>query len=824
MGNLSLLRTAVTSAQGRTAVSGNPEVPVIPPGLLRLAGFSQPYFSLSEEARYTEHHHSCNSDLKLTHSGVAFVSAGTSSVEELTHVPQDTSKENSEASSTSIQAMTNYPSGAQENQSTKPVTTAETPMSKMSLSDVPSIEASDLQAMPERSQIGRDGQIAETVEDLFFIDINGSGKPVHTGLPLPTIRRSPSPAFSDSSEEVIIFAGRNRSQTKPGKKADPVNAPQEVKGQGGRVQSKSPEPSRQPVPTVVDDPVKDILKDPTLSDRSTPPFLRTPLVSTPDTTRAQDLRGNRGNISTRKRRQRKRGKRSRKAEEEAEILADYIENTRGSDDLHSFAESSALNVRDLGGSDNAEWENADEEQQGDGALKDFEQWDSADLQDFDDLSTSSESLDIIEQVLLKRERPSGIQYLVVGAGYTMDDARWLPLSALKAPGVDELIKVFEEEQAEFERLLDDESDQSLDTDEQIALNFQEQMDDMEDEKDLEERRKARMADQQIARLLSKQEELGLGSDDLKLFDGEDLGEEDEIEPQLDGIWEGASTFQTQSKSKRKKRTPSSFPSATVFADVLNQDPYNGFDIMDQDRPSLRKRPKGRRGKLPLELSDSELEQQINMAWENDRSKKKQRKQKREELRAQGLLGNKGKPDLNAKYKEGMSMTEVKNEIKDFLMSSKETLPLPPMAQEERKSVHEIANVFKLKSKSIGTGTSRYPVLYKTPRTTQYDEDALGSIEALLSSRRFLPRMDRPKKKGAPSRRGRGGGFATAGVSYRDGEIVGAAAPELGQENRGRAMLEKMGWSTGTALGALNNNSGVVQPIAQVVKTGKAGLG
>ena len=688
VGNLSLLRTAVTSAHGKTAVSGNPEVPVIPLGLLRLAGFSQPYFSLSEEARYTEHHHSWNSDLKLRHSSVAFVSAGTSSAEELTHVPQDTSKENSEASSTSVQAMTNGPSGAQENQSAKPVTTAEAPMSKMSLSDVPSIEASDLggdlktendlQAMPERSQIGRDGQIAETVEDLFFTDINGSGKPVYTGLPPPTIRRSPSPAFSDSSEEVVIFAGRNRSQAKPDKQADPVNAPQEVKGQGGRVQSKSPEPSRQPVTTVVDDPVKDILKDPTLSDRSTPPFFRTPLVSTPDTTRAQDLRGNGGNTSIRKRRRRKRGKRSRKAEEEAEILADYIENTRGSDDLNNFAESSALNVRDLGGSDNAEWENEDEEQQGDGALKDFEQWDSADLQDFDDLSTSSESLDIIEQVLLKRERPSGIQYLVVGAGYTMDDARWLPLSALNAPGVDELIKVFEEEQAEFERLLDDESDQSLDTDEQIALDFQEQMDDMEDEKDLEERRKARMADEQIARLLSKQEELGLGSDDLKLFDGEDLGEEDEIEPQLDGIWEGASTFQTQSKSKRKKRTPSSFPSATVFADVLDQDPYNGFDVMDQDRPSLRKRPKGRRGKLPLELSDSDLEQQINMAWENDRSKKRQRKQKREELRAQGLLGNKGKPDMKAKYKEGMSMTEVKNEIKDFLMSSKETYS-PPAA-------------------------------------------------------------------------------------------------------------------------------------------------
>ncbi len=146
-----------------------------------------------------------------------------------------------------------------------------------------------------------------------------------------------------------------------------------------------------------------------------------------------------------------------------------------------------------------------------------------------------------------------------------------------------------------------------------------------------------------------------------------------------------------------------------------------------------------------------------------------------------------------------------------------------MAQKERKIVHEIANVFKIKSKSIDSGKSRYPVLYRTARTLQYDESALKSIDAILSSNNFLRRLDKGKKRGKPTGKTRGG-FATAGVSYRDGEIVGATAPELGQENKGRAMLEKMGWSTGKALGALNNTRGIVQPVAQVVKTGKAGLG
>jgi len=53
--------------------------------------------------------------------------------------------------------------------------------------------------------------------------------------------------------------------------------------------------------------------------------------------------------------------------------------------------------------------------------------------------------------------------------------------------------------------------------------------------------------------------------------------------------------------------------------------------------------------------------------------------------------------------------------------------------------------------------------------------------------------------------------------------VGGSAPELGIENKGRAMLERMGWNQGDALGALNNK-GILQPVLHVVKNTKAGLG
>ena len=148
-----------------------------------------------------------------------------------------------------------------------------------------------------------------------------------------------------------------------------------------------------------------------------------------------------------------------------------------------------------------------------------------------------------------------------------------------------------------------------------------------------------------------------------------------------------------------------------------------------------------------------------------------------------------------------------------------------MGKGDRKSVHELASAFGLKSKSSGNGDKRFPILVRTQRTrTSFPDGVFEATEARIA-RRFLPRKDIGGK--LPLRRAvrgvGGGGSNHAAASYRDGDVVGASAPELGVENKGRAMLEKMGWSTGTALGALNNK-GILQPVSHVVKTTKAGLG
>lgn len=125
----------------------------------------------------------------------------------------------------------------------------------------------------------------------------------------------------------------------------------------------------------------------------------------------------------------------------------------------------------------------------------------------------------------------------------------------------------------------------------------------------------------------------------------------------------------QCTSNNPKKT--GFPSASTFADALESDPYYGFDIMDFDRPSFKKKTKGNKGPHMV-LSDSELELELEKAWKNDREKKKSKKQKRQELRSQGLLGRSiDKPDLKSKHADGIGVDDLKSEIRIFLLSSKD---------------------------------------------------------------------------------------------------------------------------------------------------------
>ena len=145
-----------------------------------------------------------------------------------------------------------------------------------------------------------------------------------------------------------------------------------------------------------------------------------------------------------------------------------------------------------------------------------------------------------------------------------------------------------------------------------------------------------------------------------------------------------------------------------------------------------------------------------------------------------------------------------------------------MDNHARKVIHELANRLKLKSKSSGSGSDRRPVLFRNASTLKYSEQAF-EVAIVRIRRKYFPRTDHPGRGAEARSAARASNTAEAAARVRDGDVVGQGAPVLGAENKGRAMLEKMGWSMGMALGSMHNK-GLLEPVTQVVKRTKAGLG
>lgn len=458
-------------------------------------------------------------------------------------------------------------------------------------------------------------------------------------------------------------------------------------------------------------------------------------------------------------------------------------------------------------------------------------WDSDDLADFDDLSTTDEEVEEIAQVIRHRSRESGPQYLVVAVGAEANDAKWMLHSKLISESAVKEIEIYEEIRnmnIEESDLDDDDEDSEEDEDEEVLRDLVDDIESEDDENARIMKYTARMTDEQIARALAKQEELGLGGDELMIFDGE-AAEQDDAKTDVFGGGDDFIPFNlarhtsNRGRSKRNKKQRDSFPSAEAFADALDQDPHGAFDIMDFDRPSLKPKKKGRKSDYPWDLGDldEDLREQLVNTWTKDREKKAERKRQKEEARLAASLD----------AEDGSDPAIIKARIRQFLVQDVDTLKLSPMDSEIRKCVHRLAKTLHLLSRSEGkdgVGAGRYPVLTKTPRTPYYTTETIWEVEGLMDARKYFPKhvYGRSKKtfraSGAARPRRMGGG-AMSGATYRDGDEVGGSAPEIGSDNKGRAMLEKMGWTAGMAIGA-EGNKGSLDHVKHIVKTTKAGLG
>lgn len=314
----------------------------------------------------------------------------------------------------------------------------------------------------------------------------------------------------------------------------------------------------------------------------------------------------------------------------------------------------------------------------------YDGWSRADINDFDDLSTSEEMHDAVSQILSTRHRPTGIQYLVVWDGQVVDEARWIPHSALTMPGASQLIRAFEEEKQQvrgFQGPNADSGDESdaeqesdsewLDEGKRKGLYESEELDD-EEEEDLLVRRQERMTDSHLARLLSTQEELGLGSDKLQIFNEEDyLDAEEELEL--------TSTLNAAKNSTRKRHgwgasKTRADPKYAALDELLDAEDDGNYDVMDWQRANMSARNQSRTDVASFGLSDDDLALKLAETFARDRKKKKAKKQERQELRVRGLLSkkNKARPNPAMKYRTGIDMDQIRAELENFLEQNFET--------------------------------------------------------------------------------------------------------------------------------------------------------
>lgn len=720
-------------------------------------------FSMSQEARNTERHGNW-SNTKLRDQKVAFVSAGNLTRQE---VESEEAKETREAAGKELidEAVVQG----------KSVDNADT--------------AADTAEIVEN--LGK-AALSDRTED-----------PVsHFSEQPPQTCGKPRQSFSSDVSEEIIFSGRAKPAVTPLTSSNPSSRP-----------SRSPLSKPQSTVTGVSLPSHSVLKT---SSHLIPAARYT------SSRRAVDRRG-RPKI------------RQPISDSDEAIMQDYIDNMAADDDDDDDDEDNNVVAPSPAAKGNEHYRFYDGSAEANMKVQTRSQglnprkltgidqaidWDSADLEDFEDLSTTDEEVDEISQVLRHRTRPNGSQYLVTVVGQGASDAKWVLRQKLISQTAMSEIRIYEEIRAmKVQEISGDAETEEVD-EESTDDGLEDLIDEIESEDAENERimrHTARMSDEQIARALAKQEELGIGGDELLLFndqmddDGED---DDDFLGKADFIpFSVKEHVSNRGKTKRNRRDRDNFPPAGAFADALEQDPYGAFDIMDFDRPSLRPKRKGRNlVDLPFELGveDPELAAQLQSAWNNDREKKASRKREREAL----FLKSAERSNPNA----------IKAEIRQFLAQETDTLRLAPMDSALRASVHRLAKALKLQSRSEGKeATGRLPVLTKTGQTPAYTINTVWEVDALMNMRKFFPKQSGRTFTSVGERRSRGGGGGfTSGATYMNGDIVGGSAPEIGTDNKGRAMLERMGWSSGMGIGA--TNQGGVDVIKHVVKTTKAGLG
>lgn len=248
-------------------------------------------------------------------------------------------------------------------------------------------------------------------------------------------------------------------------------------------------------------------------------------------------------------------------------------------------------------------------------------------------------------------------------------------------------------------------------------------------------------------------------------------------------------------------------------------------------PSKSIRSKGRGRKKELDLDDMYLDTDLVLSLQEQyqamRAKKKDKKQAARDAK---IWAGTQKHDLRLLYPFHMTYRDMKNELDDFLHDgTRDVMSFPPLVPEGNKVAIKMSKLYNMKIQKCGGGLKHYIQAVKC-RSTVRNVPRYNDIGYIAKKKSHFLRSDVKKLEGEIM--DLNGGRKKSGLKthervrpkhkHRDGDIVGAHAPEISQSNFGRQMLEKMGWVQGEGLGT-HGNKGISVPIMAVVKTTKTGL-
>ncbi|KAI5963682.1 SQS1 [Candida pseudojiufengensis] len=215
--------------------------------------------------------------------------------------------------------------------------------------------------------------------------------------------------------------------------------------------------------------------------------------------------------------------------------------------------------------------------------------------------------------------------------------------------------------------------------------------------------------------------------------------------------------------------------------------------------------------------DPDLQEALTRQLNNyNKNKKLKRINKKQQDIEEAVLKN----DMLIKYPEKITIKEVNKEFENLLKDeNRNSLSFPTLDSHAHKIIGKLAQYYNMKSDKCGRKNVRhYLKISKTKSTYKYYPN-FEKIKIILRGRPYFNRIDinKPKKENKTASKGANDSKA----KFKEGDIVGAEAPEISTNNLGRQMLEKLGWIKGQSLGI--GNKGINEPIVAKVKMSKTGI-